>query len=152
MPAQHFEGAALSTWTGGRRWIPSRTQRSAATVPSVASGTGVQAARLLAERALPSQRREAERERRLAPRGRAAKLAEPECPRSQRSAGEQNDSTAVLSKTSHLLMPWAGVMFWRGSSGIILRSRSTFRLSRSRAIDFSRLRPTACRRAELSSV
>jgi hypothetical protein len=29
-----------------------------------------------------AQRREAERERRLAPRDRAAKLAEPECPRS----------------------------------------------------------------------
>jgi len=43
---------------------------------------GVPAARLPAERALPSQRREAERERRPAPRGRAAKLAEPERPRS----------------------------------------------------------------------
>jgi hypothetical protein len=46
------------------------------------SGTLVPAARLPAERAPPSQRRAAERERRLAPRGRAAKLAEPERSRS----------------------------------------------------------------------
>ena len=80
--AQHFEGAALSTESGGRRWILSCAQWSAATVPSAASGTLVPAARLLAERALPLQRCAAERERRLAPRGRAAKLAELERPRS----------------------------------------------------------------------
>src|SRR5271167_1790995 len=80
--AQHFESAALSTESGGRCWILRCAWRNAATVPSVASGTGVPAARLPAERALPSQRREAERERRPAPRGRAAKLAEPERPRS----------------------------------------------------------------------
>jgi len=82
MLAQHFEGAALSTESGGRRWIPRCAWRSAASVTSAASGTGVPAARLPAERAPPWQRREAEREWRLAPRGRAAKLAEPEGPRS----------------------------------------------------------------------
>ena len=68
LSAQHFEGAALSTESGGRRWILRCAWRSAATVPSAASGAGVPAARLPAERALPLQRREAERERRLCAR------------------------------------------------------------------------------------
>ena len=51
-------------------------------MPTAASGTGVPAARLPAERALPLQRCEAERERRVALRGRTAKLAERERPRS----------------------------------------------------------------------
>jgi hypothetical protein len=74
-------------------------------VPSPASGTIVPAARLPAQQAPPSQRREAERERRLAPRDRAAKLAEPECPRSQRSDDERDDSTAALGTTGHLRIP-----------------------------------------------
>ena len=39
-------------------------------------------------------------------------------------------------------------MFWRGGSGTILRSRPTFRLSRSRATDFSRVRPKAALRMD----
>jgi hypothetical protein len=112
----------------------------------------VPAARLLAERAPPSQRCEAERERRLAPRGRAGKLAEPECPRSQRSDDERNNSTVTLGMIDYLRIPWLGVMVWRRGSGTIVMSRHAFRSSRSKAIDFSRVRLTACCRAERSSV
>jgi len=46
--------------------------------------------------------------------------------------------------TDYLRIPWLCVIVWRRGSGTIVMSRPAFRSSRSKAIDFSRVRLTAC--------